>query len=158
MNILPIVLFGLGLGVMATSASNVNIADGSCVTIRIGDMIMYERTASENWPSYVYMGKSDKYKEYDKQRWFLYSTKDGYFKLKNKHSNRYLVIGTWDYLLTAGDAVRAMDHFKFERKPDGKYDIYNKVKQRPYSRGLEWCLKWTRSSQQFTVQHCKLER
>uniref|UniRef100_D1FQ46 Erythema protein SVEP-1 n=1 Tax=Simulium nigrimanum TaxID=683695 RepID=D1FQ46_SIMNI len=143
----------LTLAVLSAVTADDVIGNGKCVTIMVDDLVMHERKPDQQYPYYLYMITKDK--EYNDQRWILESTGDGYFKLKNKHSNRYAVIGTFDYLLTADDAVRAMDHFKFVSDGAGKYDIVNKINQHPESQGKNLSVKKSAAAQHFTVQSCQ---
>nr|ACH56882.1 erythema protein SVEP-5 [Simulium vittatum] len=145
-------LFVLTLAIFGAASAN-PIANGNCIVISDQDLVMHERKPGQEFPYYVYM--IPKGTEYDDQRWILESTNDGYFKLKNKFSGRYLVYGTFDYFLTAGAAVRAMDHFKFTADGTGKYDISSKANGHPRSRGKNWGVMKDGVEHYFTVENCQ---
>jgi hypothetical protein len=77
-----------------------------------------------------------------------------YYRLKNKHSNRYLVIGTFNYFVTAAVANTAMDYFKFDPLEDGRYDIVNKFNRRPRSLGRDESVVSSNYPQYLTVKQC----
>jgi Ricin-type beta-trefoil lectin domain-like len=137
----------------AFNQSTVVFAVNSCITIMDGNSVMYERTEKQSWTTYVYMINKDQ--EYDNQRWILEQTVHGYFKLKNKHSNRYLAIDDFNYFKTDNVAIKNMHHYKFDRQNDGKYEIYNKDGKRLRSYGHGWCMVTSKSAHYFTVKQCE---
>uniref|UniRef100_F5GTL3 Erythema protein SVEP n=1 Tax=Simulium guianense TaxID=445764 RepID=F5GTL3_SIMGU len=141
------------LSIAAFGATTADIiGNNKCIVISTGDLVLHERKPGQEYPYYLYTVPKDK--EYNDQRWILEDVGDGFYKLKNKHSGRYVVIGTFDYFLTAGDAVRAMDHFKFVADAEGKYDIVNKINQHLEPQGKNYSAKKSGSVQHLTVQAC----
>jgi Ricin-type beta-trefoil lectin domain-like len=117
------------------------------------NLVMYERTSRQLWSTYVYM--INKGIEYNNQRWILESVGDGFYKLKNKHSQRYLVYGTMGDFHTATSANRPMDHFEFKENGKGGFIIYSKTGKRPKSRGHEYGVSTYGAPNSFSVKQCQ---
>uniref|UniRef100_D1FPV9 Erythema protein SVEP-6 n=1 Tax=Simulium nigrimanum TaxID=683695 RepID=D1FPV9_SIMNI len=143
-----IVLIVAGFG--ATTAQL--IADGSCIIIMDGDQVIHERKPGQVWAHYLFMVTKDK--EYDDQRWILQRTCDDYYKLKNKHSNRYMIIGSLGNMITDAKAGRDMDAFKFVPVEKDLYDIVNNKNKHPSRNWNNSYLKWSSSQQKFTIKKC----
>jgi len=119
------------------------------------NLVMFERKPNQPYPGYVYM--TNKGKEHDDQRWILESTGNGYYKLKNKLSNKYLAIDYFHNFATADDAEYEMDHFKFDPKGDNKYIIGNNVGKGLRSRGADYTVRYA-GRNTFTVKKCEENR
>uniref|UniRef100_F5GTZ2 Erythema protein n=1 Tax=Simulium guianense TaxID=445764 RepID=F5GTZ2_SIMGU len=139
------------LAVFGASANADVIANEKCITIMDeAGLVMQEKMPN------IYLKMVKKVQENDHQRWILESADEGFYKLKNKQSGRYMVMGVADYLLTAnGNDVRQRDHFKFVADGAGKFDIVNNVNGRPSSEGLNKDVRKSTKEQHFTVKNCE---
>uniref|UniRef100_F5GTZ5 Erythema protein n=1 Tax=Simulium guianense TaxID=445764 RepID=F5GTZ5_SIMGU len=139
------------LAVFGASANADVIANEKCITIMDeAGLIMQEKMPN------IYLRMVTKGQENNHQRWILESADEGFYKLKNKHSGRYMVMGVADYLLTAnGNDVKPRDHFKFVADGAGKFDIVNNVNGRPSSEGLNKDVRKSTTQQHFTVKNCE---
>uniref|UniRef100_F5GTZ3 Erythema protein n=1 Tax=Simulium guianense TaxID=445764 RepID=F5GTZ3_SIMGU len=139
------------LAVFGALANADVIANGNCITIMDdAGLVMQEKMPN------IYLKMVKKVQENDHQRWILEKADGDFYKLKNKQSGRYMVMGVADYLLTAnGNDVRQRDHFKFVADGTGKFDIVNNVNGRPSSEGLNKDVRKSTTQQHFTVKNCE---
>nr|ACH56896.1 erythema protein SVEP-8 [Simulium vittatum] len=141
----------VALAIFGAASANL-IDNGICIVITHGDQVMHELKPGQENPFDVYM--IPKGKEYDDQRWILESTQDGYFKLKNKFSGRFL--GGDSVLVTTEASASTTNQFKFNAA-DGtdKYDISNRVGGHIQSQGGNDQVKVAESEDSFTVKQCE---
>uniref|UniRef100_F5GTZ7 Erythema protein SVEP n=1 Tax=Simulium guianense TaxID=445764 RepID=F5GTZ7_SIMGU len=139
------------LAVFGALANADVIANEKCITIMDeAGLVMQEKMPN------IYLRMVTKGPESNHQRWILESVGGDFYKLKNKHSGRYMVMGVADYLLTAnGNDVKPRDYFKFVDDGTGKFDIVNNVNGRPSSEGLNKDVRKSTTAQHFTVKNCE---
>uniref|UniRef100_F5GTL1 Erythema protein n=1 Tax=Simulium guianense TaxID=445764 RepID=F5GTL1_SIMGU len=139
------------LAVFGASANADVIANENCITIMDdAGLIMQEKMPN------IYLKMVTKGQENNHQRWILEKADGDFYKLKNKHSGRYMVMGVADYLLTAnGNDVKPRDYFKFVDDGTGKFDIVNNVNGRPSSEGPNKDVRKSTKEQHFTVKNCE---
>uniref|UniRef100_D1FPS6 Erythema protein SVEP-2 n=1 Tax=Simulium nigrimanum TaxID=683695 RepID=D1FPS6_SIMNI len=146
-------LLVLSLFAFGASADDDLIGDGKCITITDGDLVVHERKPGQLHAYYLYV--INRGQEDDDQRWILESVGRDFYKLKNKHSNRRLAIGAYDFLLTASDEIRMMDHFKFRPDGAGKFDIISRGNLHLKIHGEDNSVKQSTDQQHWTVEKCQ---
>uniref|UniRef100_D1FQ15 Erythema protein n=1 Tax=Simulium nigrimanum TaxID=683695 RepID=D1FQ15_SIMNI len=140
------------LGLASLGAANV-IGDGNCVTIMDGDLVMHERKPDQPFNNFLYM--VNKGQEYNDQRWILESMGGDFYRLKNEHSNRYLILGDRYPITYHAPSIRATDHFKFVPDGNGTYDIVSRGNMHLQSQGLDYAVATSPNKQVFSVKKCQ---
>nr|ACH56940.1 erythema protein SVEP-2 [Simulium vittatum] len=135
------------------AAADILIADGSCVTIHDGDLVMHEKKSGHDYQYFLYM--IPRGTEYNDQRWILVNAGGDYYKLQNKHSGRFMILSVNNYFFTVPDVpVRNVDYFKFQPEGGGKYDIVNNENGHLKSNGKNYAVYKGSDASHLTVKQC----